>query len=115
MDGTGSPSSGWGALPPFLPPVSLLRPTSVATSFFFSFFCGLSDSAGFGEDFADSFTAEAAGAVGSVAGALGVFSFFFGASIFRSSFGAPSISRETILNASPRACADVRTDGLDWI
>lgn len=115
MDGTGSPSSGWGALPPFLPPVSLLPPASVATSFFFSFFCGLSEPAGFGEDAADSFKAGAAGAVGSVAGALGAFSFFFGASTFRSSLGAPSISKETNLNASPRACADVRTDGLDWI
>lgn len=118
MDGTGSPSSGWGALPPFLPPVSLLPPASVATSFFFSFFsffCTFSESAGVDEDVADSFEAEAAGAVGSAAGALGAFSFFFGASTFLSSLGAPSISRETILNASPRACADVRMDGFDWI
>jgi len=118
MDGTGSASSGCGAIPPFFPPASLLPPASVATSFFFpffSFFCAFSESAGVDEDVADSFEAEGAGAVGSTAGALGAFSFFFGASTFLSGLGAPSKSKETILNASPRACADVLTDGFDWI
>ena len=118
MDGTGSASSGWGALPPFLPPASLLPPASVVTSFFFSFFsffCAFSESAGVDEYVAGSFEAEAAGVVGSTAGALGAFSFFLGASTFLSGLGAPSKSKETILNALPRACADVWMDGFDWI
>lgn len=118
MDGTGSSSSTTAFFPVFF----LLESSVGADASFFGFsflaFCAFPVSAvgsTFFEGGGKFLMCASVASFAASSGLVSAFSFFLGASIFRSGFGALSRSRETNEKSGECLSADSRTGGHDWM